>query len=70
MTFLKEYADLHNCSLYNALRENTEDKLISSTNAKDFITVIEKYKGLYKEMELSDILSAILEESGYEAMLR
>lgn len=70
MTFLKEYADLHNCSLYNALRENTEDKLISSTNAKDFITVIEKYKGLYKEMKLSDILSAILEESGYEVMLR
>lgn len=70
MAFLKEYAELHNCSLYSALMENTDDKLISSTNASDFINVIEKYKDVYKEMELSDILTAILQESGYEAMLR
>lgn len=70
MTFLKEYAELHNCSLYTALMENIDDKLISSTNASDFVNVIEKYKGVYKEMEVSDILTAILQESGYEAMLR
>lgn len=50
--------------------ENIDDKLISSTNVSNFIKVIEKYKGVYKEMELSDILTAILQESGYEAMLR
>lgn len=70
ITFLKEYAELHNCSLYSALMENIDDKLISSTNANDFIKVIEKYKGVYKEMELSDIFTVILQESGYEAMLR
>lgn len=70
MTILKEYAELHNCSLYSALRKKVDDKLISSTNISDFIKVIEKYKSVYKEMELSDVLTAILQESGYEAMLR
>lgn len=70
MTYLKEYADLHNCSLYNALKENTEDKLIASTGATDFIFLIEKYNKTFKEMKLSDVLTNVLEESGYEPMLR
>lgn len=70
MIFLKEYADIHNCSLYNALKENTEDKLISSTGAVNFILLIEKYNKVFKEMKLSNVLTNILEESGYESMLR
>lgn len=70
MTFLKEYAQNHGCSLYNALKENLEHELIVSTKAANFVNLIETYAKLYKEMRLSDIITDILNKSGYEAMLR
>lgn len=70
MTFLKEYAQNHGCSLYNALKENLEHELIVSTKAADFVNLIETYTRVYKEMRLSDIITDILNKSGYEAMLR
>ena len=70
MSFLTEYAELHNCSLYNALKENIDNPLFKKTKAKEFIYAIEKYNKLYNEMTLSDIFAGILDDSGYEAMLR
>lgn len=70
MSFVKEYAELHNCSMYNALKENLDDNIIKTTRANEFVDLIEKYRKIYKEMNFSDVLSSILEESGYEAMLR
>lgn len=70
ISFLKEYAEAHHCSLYHALNENLENELISSTAAENFIAVIEKYNGIYHEMRVSDILEGILNDSGYESMLR
>ena len=32
--------------------------------------MMEKYSTIYKEMKISDILDGLLNESGYEAMLR
>ncbi len=70
MTFLKEYAGNHSCSLYQALQDNLEDNLFKKTNAKDFTALIEKYKQLYEEKKISEVLSDILNDSGYEALLR
>lgn len=70
MSFLEEYADAHSCSLYNALKDNLEDSLFIKTGAGEFVNVIEKYRPVYKEMKLSDIFTGILNDSGYEAMLR
>ncbi len=70
MTFLTEYARQNNCSLYTALKENMDNKLISSTRADEFVNVIEKYRAALSEMKLSDIFAGILNDSGYEAMLR
>ena len=70
MTFLKAYAQEHRCSLYDALKANMEDALITSTRASEFVQVIEKYRGLAQEMKLSELLTKLLNESGYEAMLR
>jgi DNA helicase-2/ATP-dependent DNA helicase PcrA len=70
MRFLSEYAELHNCSLYDALKDNVENELIASTDAKKFVNLIEKYRMVFKEMKLSDIFTGILNDSGYEAMLR
>ncbi len=70
ITFLTEYAELHNCSLYNALLENREHELIAGTKAEEFIDVVEKYSRIYKELRVSDVMTGILNDSGYEAMLR
>lgn len=70
ISFLTEYAENHNCSLYVALKENMEHELIAGTGANEFIEVIERYSQLYKEMRLSDIFTGILNDCGYEAMLR
>lgn len=70
ISFLKEYAELHHCSLYEALKENSEQELIAGTKAGDFMQLVDKYHGIYKEMRTSDLLTAVLNDSGYEAMLR
>lgn len=70
IAFLKEYAELHNTSMYNALKNNFEHELFVSTGANEFIILVEKYAQLNKEMKVSDIMTALLDESGYETMLR
>lgn len=70
ITFLKEYSELHNCSMYEALKQNLENELISSTKAGVFAEIVDKYSSLRKEMKVSELLAVILNESGYEAMLR
>lgn len=70
ITFLKEYSNKNNCSLYHSLVDNLNEALISNTKATEFVELIEKYKKIYKEMKLSDLITEILQESGYEAMLR
>ncbi|MBV7275371.1 UvrD-helicase domain-containing protein [Clostridium sp. PL3] len=70
ITFLKEYAENKNYSLYDALKYNIEVDLISKTKAKEFLNLIEKYKAIYNEMKISDLITSILNDSGYEAMLR
>ena len=44
--------------------------MIANTDASKFVDLVEKYNKLYKEMKLSDIFTGILNDSGYEAMLR
>ena len=70
MAFLVEYSEKHNCSLYTALKDNLEVELIANTDASKFVELVEKYNKVYKEMNLSDIFTGILNDSGYEAMLR
>ena len=67
---LKEYAALRQCSLYEALLENLESDLFRRSRAKEYVRMIEKYRAIYDRMDLTDLLSGILSESGYEAMLR
>lgn len=70
MEIVQNYAEQHSCSLFNALKSNIEDNLISKSKAYEFIDLIEKYKKIYKEMTISDLVTEILNYSGYEAMLR
>ena len=70
MAFLKEFADKNNCTLYQALQRNQNEEVLIKTQAKAFIQIIEKYKSVYETMKLSELLTSVLNESGYEALLR
>ena len=67
---LKEYADMYGCSLYEALLANLETELFRRCRAKEYVRLVEKYKAIYTSMDLTDLLTGILQESGYEDMLR
>ena len=67
---LKEYAQLNGCSLYDALEANLETELFRRCRAREYVRLIEKYRAIFDGMDLTDLLTGILNESGYEDMLR
>lgn len=70
MSLVKAYADSHRCSLYNALLDLLEEKSVKTTGATVFVDIIEGFKKTYKEKKLTDLVTEILEQTGYEVMLR
>lgn len=70
MALVKAYAESHRCSLYNGLLDILEDKTIKKTGAAAFVDTIEAFKKTYKEKSLSDLVTEVLDQTGYEAMLR
>lgn len=67
---LKEYSDRKKCSLYQSLKDNLEHELIAKSKAREFVDMVTRFQGTYKEMKISDLMMAVMNESGYEAMLR
>ena len=67
---LKEYGELNRCSLYDALIANLESDLFRRSRAKEYVRMIEKYRAIFDGMDLTDLLAGIMNESGYEQMLR
>ena len=70
ISYLKDYAAMRDMSLYDALLENLETDLFRRSKAVEYARMIEKYRAIYRSMDLTDLLSGILTDSGYEAMLR
>ena len=70
MAFLRAYADEKGCSLYEALRRTRDDEIFRGTKAGKFISLVEYYTTLADTMPVSELLGALLRESGYEEMLR
>ncbi len=70
MRFLKAYAAQQDCSLYQALCRTVEDPVFRGTKAKQLISLVELYASNYRERPISELLSALMNESGYEEMLR
>ena len=68
--FLQEYAVEHQCSLYIALETNLDNEIFKGTKAAQFVALIENFAANYAERQISELLAAILNESGYEKMLR
>lgn len=70
MKFLQAYATQHACSLYQALQFNLEDPIMKGTKAAAFISLVEAFAADYAGRPISEVLSALLNDSGYEQMLR
>ena len=70
MKHLEEYASAHGCSLYDALRSCAEEELFKGTKAGQFIRLIERFAADHAERPISELLSDLLDKSGYETMLR
>ena len=68
--FLKEYAAQNDCSLYEALQRNLEHELFRSSKASQFVRLIGDFSADYAGKPVSEVLSALLNQSGYEEMLR
>jgi len=67
---LKSHAALHGCSLYDALKELLETDLFCRSRAKEYVRLVEKYRAIFDGMDLTDLLSGVLQDSGYEQVLR
>lgn len=70
MAFLQEYAAQHGCTLYQALALNLEEPLFKNTKAARFVSLIDGFAAGYAQRPVSEVLSDILDKSGYEAALR
>ena len=70
MKFLEKYTEQHGGTLYDALVKNLEHEIFRGTKAREFVALIEKYATSYAERTISEVLTSILHESGYEKLLR
>ena len=61
---------MHRCNLYEALLANLDTELFRRSRAREYVRLIEKYRAIFDGMDLTDLLAGILNESGYEEMLR
>lgn len=78
---IRDYAEAHSCSAYQALRELADTDSFKGTGAKAYIEAVESVRQmlaepgantplLHKKATLGDVLQAILDKSGYESFLR
>ena len=70
MRRVEQTAAENSCSLYQALRLLLDDEDFKRTKARSFVTLIDRYTQDYTGRPVSELLTALLSESGYEEMLR
>ena len=70
MAFLEEYARKEGCTLYQALKKTLDEDIFKRTRAAAFVKLIDAFSAGYEDRQVSDLLSDILDKSGYEEMLR
>ena len=70
MKFLEEYAITHGVSLYQALKQTCDDDIFKGTKAQQFIKLIDTFSKDCENRPVSELLSDLLDKSGYEKELR
>ena len=70
VAFLQAWAAEHGTTLYTALRRTLDDEIFRGTKAAGFVALVERYAALAGSLSVSELLSALMDESGYELALR
>lgn len=70
MKLLESFAEDRQCSLYEALRLNTDSENFRRTGARKFVELIESFTELSEKLTVSELTAQLLDRSGYELMLR
>lgn len=70
MAHLRDEAARRGCTLYRALEYTVDDDIFKRTKAKQLLALVERFRGSYEGRPVSEVLAAVLSESGYERMLR
>lgn len=70
MAFLKNYAEQNNCLLFEALEKNLDAELIRGTKAGSLVDLVHRAAETFRSRNVTETLQFVLEESGYEKMLR
>ena len=68
--FIEETAINNNCSLYQAMRLTLDDDIFKGTKAQQFVDMIERFSAKYSDKLISELVSDVLDNSGYEKALR
>ncbi len=70
IALLTSFAEANGCTLYQALLHCCGDEAFRGTGAAAFIELVEHYTGDLSGLPVSEVLSSVLDRSGYEKMLR
>ena len=70
MEFLQKAAEEEGTTLYEALKKHREEDMFKRTKAGEFIDLIEYFTKDSVGRPVSEVLSSLLDRSGYERMLR
>ena len=70
MEFLEKYASENHCTLYQALKSTLDQDIFKGTKAAQFVALVDIFSGGAHDRPTSELLSSLLNESGYEIMLR
>lgn len=68
--FLEEAAEKAGTGLYESLVRNLDDELFKGTGARTFVRLIEQFSKSWEGRPVSEVMTSLMDESGYERMLR
>lgn len=70
MEYLKLLAEAEKDTLYNTLVRHLEDDKMKGTKAAEFVRLIEEMSEIADNMLVSELMTKVLDKSGYEKVLR
>ncbi|MCK5757899.1 MAG: UvrD-helicase domain-containing protein [Clostridiales bacterium] len=70
ISFLKLKAEENDCSLYDALKDNSRDSVMLGSACGNYIKLIEKMKHMRKAKSISELARDLLNESGFMEFYR
>ena len=68
--FLEEVSENNRTTLFNSLKENIDNPIFKGTKAAEFLELIDKLSENFETKSISELLTKVLDLSGYEEALR